>query len=254
MLELSLQPPPQFLNLEPSLRLSDSSLCLGGHFRRRRWALGYVGRWHRALTLERLGSEGYERPAAALNIREGCLSLTAMALTYFGGHAIADDSNVVCLESHCLYTILGLRSEDRGRILTVVSKRLPSSGVACFRHGLKGGRAGINRGATLGFYGGLNFSRRRCNYSFSYFLYSRIIFNDLSYIRDHFCGKEMKNHLQTKGKLARHCRLHHVAPACEWWVSFMPHCLEETQLITTELALIERGTVAPPIDSWIRIS
>ena len=187
--------------------------------------------------------------------KAACLSLTAMALTYFGGHAIADDGNVVCLGSHCLYTILGLRSEDRGRMLTVVSKRLPSSRVACFRHGLKSGRAGINRGARVRSYGGLNLSRRRCNYSFSYLLYFRNIFNDLGYIRDPFCGKESRNHLETKGKLQRHCRLqHYVAPACEWWVSFMPHCLEETQLITTELALIERGTGAPPIDLWMRIS
>ena len=37
-----------------------------------------------------------------------------MALTYFGGHAIADDGNVVCLGSHCLDTILSVRCEQGG--------------------------------------------------------------------------------------------------------------------------------------------
>lgn len=37
--------------------------------------------------------------------------VTAMGLTYFGGHAIADDSDVVGFGCHCSNNILGQISE-----------------------------------------------------------------------------------------------------------------------------------------------
>ena len=55
--------------------------------------------------------------------------LTVMGLPYFGGHAIANDGNIVGLGNHCPNTILGPIFEIGRRRTIRVSKRPPSSGV-----------------------------------------------------------------------------------------------------------------------------
>ena len=73
--------------------------------------------------------------------------MTAVAPTYFGGHAIADDGNLVCLGSHCSNTvpgsnIRGLRLNDNsGECETGIVMVSMSSKWVKF----EGGRAGINR-------------------------------------------------------------------------------------------------------------
>ena len=58
------------------------------------------------------GGHQYRRKCLELTVTWCTASwLKALVLTYFGGHAIADDGNVVSLGSHCSNTILEPNSE-----------------------------------------------------------------------------------------------------------------------------------------------